>query len=152
MPAVGRPFPVPLGGIMGAKPEVTLVVVANFALDGQPELANVLARLEAVYRTHKANGRGELCLLHWPDVSAWAGNAVADAVFSWAQKAGVGFAHPGLTLEAPMVRLLQPLALDSRPSPTVALPSLTVVEGSDGKACTPQRPWLEYFRRGGVFC
>lgn len=152
MPEQGRPFPVPLGGIMGAKPEVTLVVVANFALDGQPELAEVLAQLDVVRRVHQASERGRLCLLHWPDVNAWAGNAIADAVFAWAQEAGVAFAHPGLSLNAPSVRLLQPLNLDGRPSSTVVLPSVRAVEGPDGQLCEPQDSWLEYFRRGGLCC
>ncbi|WP_439509873.1 glycosyltransferase family 2 protein [Marinimicrobium koreense] len=142
MPDGPRPFPVPVGGIMGAKPEVTRVLVANFALQDQPELPSLLAQLEALYREGDA-------LLHWPDATAWAGNTIADEVFAWAQQAGVAFAHAGLTLTAKQVLLLQPLTWHFRPSPTVALPELREVLGPEGRSVEPLQPWLEYFRSGG---
>lgn len=139
-----RPFPVPLGALTRGRPCVEQVVVANFALQDQPQLDGLLEKLDGLYRE-----RGALCLLHWPDRTAWVGNTIADEVFAWAQSTGTSFAHPGLTLEATAVHVLQPLSLRECPAPTVLLPQVQTVWGAEGQLLEPQPSWLAYFREGG---
>lgn len=138
-----RPFSVPLGSIIGARPGVNRVVVSNCAVEGA-SLEELLRRLDDGFRHDSA-----LALMHWPERTAWVGNEVADEVFQWAQRHGVHWVHPGLTLEALQVQFLQSLPWRERPSPVAALPDVEVVLDSDGALCDPQDAWLGYFRAGG---
>lgn len=139
-----RPFPVPLGNFRQGGDRFDAVVAGNFALRGRA-LDALMRQLDSVL----ANS-SRVCLLHWPDYSAWHGNTIADAVFGWCQAQGVRFAHAGLTLTAPRVILLEPVLWHAPTTETVRLEGLEVVADLEGRPCDDQAALCDYFKRGGV--
>jgi len=140
----GRPFPIPLGIARGTPTGFDCVVVADFS---SPEVVETMRVVE-----DRVLAGERVCLFHVPDYLGWYKAPVVDAVFELCQKYGLGFAHPGLRIEATEVLLLDTKILEYPPAESVLIEGLTQVSTSEGCAATEaeRRTLLDYFSNGGV--
>ena len=138
-----RPFPIPLGICRGTPREFDCVLVADFAVSGE-KLAYTLSAIES----RVTNGE-QICLFHWPDYKGWHGATIADEVFALCQRLGIGFAHVGLTVSAPLVVMLDEALWEHPPTQVVQVDGIECVENHDGSTFEQQGALKVYFSNGG---
>lgn len=139
-----RPFPVPLGIVREVSLEFDAVLTADMSVEGE-ELEVLLQRLDAGLSEYE-----RVCLLHWPSYNLRHGAPIADGVFDFCQKHNTYFAHHGISITAPKVRILDRSHEMERPTQTVRLPNVERVEWFDGSLCQPQAELVKYFLNGEV--
>jgi len=137
-----RPFPVPLGILKNPDLNYDVLFAADLSRT-EREQAELLEGLDELA------GRGvKLCLLHWPDRRRWHGNPVADAVFAWAHKNSVNFAHSGLELSAREVVLADPTLWEVPTTETVKVNGLECIVDLQGAPCRGLDGLMTYFTLG----
>ncbi|MBB5212304.1 glycosyltransferase family 2 protein [Microbulbifer hydrolyticus] len=138
-----RPFPIPLGICRGTPREFDCVLVADFAVSGE-KLDYTLSAIAS-----RVTGGQRICLFHWPDYNGWHGATIADEVFALCQQHGIGFAHVGLAITAPLVVMLDEALWAHPPSQVVQVDGLEQVHNRDGSTFEQQGALKVYFSNGG---
>lgn len=139
-----RPFPVPLGIIRGVSLDYDLVLAGDMSVEGD-ELGVLLERLNKSLSECQ-----RVCLLHWPSYSSRHRAPIADEVFAFCKAHDLFFAHHGICITAPVLRLLDGSYEGELPTQTVQVQGIQRVELADGTLCKPQAELLDYFIKGGV--